>query len=66
MAHLQETAEKKIVAICDINPQKLEKATLDVIEEGRMTGDLARLASPAAKEILDSWQFIDKIAERLN
>lgn len=44
---------------------RLEKATLSCIEDGYMTGDLARLAEPPAKEILDSWQFIDKIAERL-
>ena len=44
---------------------RLEKATLDVIEEGVMTGDLARLASPAAKQIVDSWQFVDAIASKL-
>ena len=45
--------------------KKLEKATLDTIEEGTMTGDLARLASPAAKKVLNSWEFIDAIAARL-
>jgi isocitrate dehydrogenase len=30
-----------------------------------MTGDLARMANPAAKEVLDSWQFIDRIADRM-
>jgi len=45
--------------------KRLEVATLGTIEDGIMTGDLARLASPPAKEILDSWQFIDRIAERL-
>lgn len=44
---------------------KLEKATLDTIESGIMTGDLAKIASPAAKQVLDSWSFIDAIAERL-
>ncbi len=44
---------------------RLEKATLDTIEAGIMTGDLAKLASPEAKEVLDSWQFIDRIAARL-
>jgi isocitrate dehydrogenase len=44
---------------------KLEKETLGLIEEGVMTGDLARIASPGAKEILDSWQFIERIAGRL-
>ncbi len=46
--------------------KKLEKAALDVIESGVMTGDLARLANPAAKEILNSWDFIDRIAAKLN
>ena len=30
-----------------------------------MTGDIARIAEPAAKEVLDSWQFIAAIKERL-
>ncbi len=45
--------------------KRLEKATLDTIEEGTMTGDLARLANPAAKRIVDSWEFIDEIALKL-
>ncbi len=45
--------------------KKLEKATLDVIESGVMTGDLARLAEPAAKKIVNSWEFIDAVAEKL-
>ncbi len=45
--------------------EKLEKQTLAVIEDGYMTGDLAGIASPPAKQVLDSWQFIDTIAERL-
>jgi isocitrate dehydrogenase len=43
--------------------KKLEKATLQTIENGFMTGDLARLAKQ--EKILDSWEFIDKIAEHL-
>ena len=45
--------------------KKLEKATLDVIEEGTMTGDLASLANPPAKNIVNSWDFIDCIAKKL-
>ena len=45
--------------------KKLEDATLGLIEDGVMTGDLARLATPHAKETLDSWQFIDRIADRV-
>ena len=45
--------------------RKLEKATLGTIEDGIMTGDLARLADPAARKIVNSWEFIDEIAARL-
>ncbi|MBQ5384828.1 MAG: NADP-dependent isocitrate dehydrogenase, partial [Treponema sp.] len=44
---------------------RLEKATLGTIEDGIMTGDLAKLASPAPKKIVDSWEYIDEIASRL-
>lgn len=42
----------------------LEKAVLSLIAEGVMTGDLARLADPPAAEVLDSWAFIERIAEK--
>lgn len=58
-AELDNTPELKVFA------HALEKATLDTIEAGSMTGDLAKIAEPAAREVLDSWQFIDRIAERL-
>lgn len=45
--------------------RSLEAATLRTIEEGDMTGDLARLASPASARSLDSWEFVDAIASRL-
>ena len=41
--------------------RKLEQAALKTIEDGLMTGDLARIASPAAKKILNSWEFIDAV-----
>ncbi|QTQ14418.1 NADP-dependent isocitrate dehydrogenase [Treponema parvum] len=44
--------------------RKLEDATIKTIESGYMTGDLAGIAQ-GKTEVLDSWQFIDKIAERL-
>ena len=40
--------------------KKLEDETLGLIEDGVMTGDLARLATPFAKETLDSWKFIER------
>lgn len=45
--------------------RRLEKTTLGVIEDGIMTGDLAKIASPPARQVLDSWQFIDAIAQCL-
>jgi isocitrate dehydrogenase len=45
--------------------RKLEKAALDTIEAGDMTGDLARLASPTPAKTLNSWDFVDAIAARL-
>jgi isocitrate dehydrogenase len=44
---------------------RLERETLAVIQDGSMTGDLVRIASPAAKQTLDSWEFIDAIAANL-
>jgi isocitrate dehydrogenase len=45
---------------------KLEKATLAAIEEGDMTGDLARIARPAPAKILNSWEFVNAIAGRIS
>ena len=45
--------------------RKLEKATLSIIESGKMTGDLARISTSSEKTILDSWEFIDAIASQL-
>ncbi len=45
--------------------KKLEKATLDTIEGGEMTGDLLLLADPKPEKALNSWDFIDAIAKRL-
>jgi isocitrate dehydrogenase len=43
----------------------LEHAALGAVEEGFMTGDLARLAEPAPTKILNSQEFMDAIALRL-
>jgi isocitrate dehydrogenase len=45
--------------------KKLEAATLRTIEEGSMTGDLARIANPPPARTLDSWEFVDAIAKQL-
>ncbi len=43
----------------------LEKAALDTVENGIMTGDLAKLAEPQAKKVCNTGVFIDEIANRL-
>jgi len=45
--------------------RRLERATLSTIEEGEITGDIARLASPVPERVLNSWEFIDAIRKRL-
>ncbi len=45
--------------------EKLEKATLDTIREGTMTGDLASLVEGEKPNVVNSWEFIDAIAHRL-
>ena len=45
--------------------RRLEKAVLDTINDGIMTGDLAKLSDPPPQNILNSWDFIDAITERL-
>jgi isocitrate dehydrogenase len=44
----------------------LEDATVRSIEEGDMTGDLARLADPKPAKILDSWEFVEAVAARVS
>jgi isocitrate dehydrogenase len=44
--------------------QRLQNVTLQTIEDGKMTADLAALA-PAGAVTLDSWEFINEIALRL-
>jgi len=46
--------------------RRLEKTLIEVIEEGIMTGDLARLSDPPPSKTLNSWEFIDEIAKRLS
>ena len=51
----------ELVAFAD----KLEAATLGTIESGIMTGDLALICEPKAKEVVDSISFLQRIADRL-
>jgi len=45
--------------------KRLEAALLGAIEDGIMTGDLARLSDPPPVKVLNSWVFIDAIAGRI-
>jgi isocitrate dehydrogenase len=58
-AELDDTPELAAFA------KKLEAATLEKVEAGEMTGDLARIASPAPANALNSWEFTDAVARRL-
>ena len=51
-----------IKELCDW-ADKMEKATLSVIESGRMTGDLALITTLPNPEKLGSEEFLDAIAE---
>ena len=44
---------------------KLEKATIDTIEEGKMTKDLALITTLPNPTVLNSEGFIKAIAEKL-
>lgn len=45
---------------------RLEKATLDTIESGKMTGDLGAISNLENIQILNSEEFIHEIAKKLN
>jgi len=44
---------------------KLDAAVIQTIEDGIMTGDLARLAEPPAQKIVYTEEFIDEVGKRL-
>jgi isocitrate dehydrogenase len=45
--------------------KKLEAATISTVEDGKMTGDLAKLAMPAPAQFLNAWEFIEAVKNRL-
>jgi isocitrate dehydrogenase len=45
--------------------RSLEAAAIATIEAGIMTGDLAKLARPAATKICSTGEFIDEIAKAI-
>jgi isocitrate dehydrogenase len=62
---LSKRAELDGLADLGAFAKNLEKAAIRTIEEGDMTGDLARLAKPKPEKALDSWEFVEAIAERV-
>ncbi len=52
-------------ALCDY-ADKLEKATIDTIEDGVMTGDLAAMSTLENKRKVDSEEFLVEIGKRLD
>ena len=62
---LTKRAELDAIPELSAFSKRLEEAVIKCIEQGEMTGDLARLASPAPAKTLDSWEFMDAIAARL-
>ena len=50
--------------LCDF-ANRLEKATLDTIESGKMTGDLAAISTLNNIQVLNSEEFIKEIAKKL-
>jgi isocitrate dehydrogenase len=44
----------------------VEKAALETVEKGAMTGDLAKLADPQAKKICSTEEFIGEIVKTLD
>lgn len=52
-------------ALCDF-ADKLEKATIDTIESGIMTGDLYLLSTLADKKKVNTEEFLDAVNERLS
>jgi isocitrate dehydrogenase len=45
--------------------KRLEKAIIDTIEAGEMTGDLAKFSNPPPERILNSWEFMDAAEKRI-
>ena len=65
-AHSENAAKlDSLPALCDY-ADKLEKATIDTIEDGVMTGDLAAMSTLENKRKVDSEEFLVEIGKRLD
>ena len=55
----------ELLSFCDF-ADKLEKATIQTIEDGVMTGDLYLISKLENKRKVDSKTFLDEIRNRLD
>ena len=62
---LRKRGEKDCLPRLPEFADRLEKTVIETIESGFMTGDLAAMCSPAARQVLDSAEFIALLAQRL-
>ena len=62
---LFKMGEPEVPTVHQFLADKLEKATLGTIEDGRMTKDLALITTLKDVEVLNSEQFIKAIREKL-
>ncbi len=62
---LRKRAELDGLADLAAFADRLERATLDTIENGQMTGDLARIATIENPQVLSTHAFIQAVAARL-
>ena len=62
---LRKRAELDGLADLAAFADKLERATLETIEKGIMTGDLAALSTLPDKKKVNSMEFLDAVAQEL-
>jgi isocitrate dehydrogenase len=62
---LRKRGELDTIPELEAFADKLEAAAVKTIEDGIMTGDLAKLAEPAAAKIASTEEFIEEVARRL-
>jgi isocitrate dehydrogenase len=62
---LRKRGELDNIPELEVFADKLEAAAVKTIEDGIMTGDLAKLAEPPARKIATTEEFIEEVRRRL-
>jgi len=62
---LRKRGELDSIPELGVFANKLEGATIKTIEDGIMSGDLARIAEPPVQKIVNTEEFMDELARRL-